>query len=274
MKKLILVLCTICVLSSFTHKELTWVAIGDSITYLNDHKDETQNRLTKGYLTQVTEKLPYIHYINKGYNGWTSGGIADSFDKLNIPKGDVYTIFLGTNDWWQGRNIGTIDDYKNKTGNNTIYGSFRIILDKIKALNPDAKIILMTPLQRVDFVYVLDKNNNAYGSYRDKNGQTLEAVANAIASIGKLENIPVDDLYHNSGFTLDKMVKFKRLKDPATGVYTNYTYPKFIDIPFNPATDDYPYPKEAIGLTYDGLHPSDKGCAIIAKSVVKIMKAY
>ncbi|MFD2874304.1 SGNH/GDSL hydrolase family protein [Mucilaginibacter ximonensis] len=272
MKKIILALAAVCVLASFKHKEITWVAIGDSITYLNDHKNETQDRLTKGYLTQVTEKLDYIHYVNKGYNGWTSGGIAESFDKLEIPKGDVYTVFLGTNDWWQGRPIGTIDDYKNKTGNGTVNGSFRIILDKIKALNPDAKIVLMTPLQRVDFVYVLDKRNNAYGSYREKNGQTLAAVANAIAAIGKLENITVDDLYHNADFTLPKLVKYKRLKDVQSGRYVDLPYPKFIDVPFNPATDDYPYPVDAIGLTYDGLHPSDAGCAIIAKSLVKILK--
>ncbi|GAA4092411.1 SGNH/GDSL hydrolase family protein [Mucilaginibacter panaciglaebae] len=274
MKKILVLICAIFVLSSFTRKELTWVAIGDSITYLNDHKNETKDRLTKGYLTQVTEKLPYIHYINKGYNGWTSGGIAGSFDKLNIPKGDVYTIFLGTNDWWQGRPIGTIDDYQNNKGNNTIYGSFRIIMDKIRALNPEAKIVLMTPLQRVDFVYLFDKKNNAYGSYREKNGQTLEAVANAIAASGKLENIPVDDLYHNADFTLPKLVKFKRVKDVQTDQYADLPYPKSIDIPFNPSTDDYPYPTEAIGLTFDGLHPSDKGCAVIAKSLVKIMKKF
>lgn len=274
MKKILVALFVVGVLASFTHKELTWVAIGDSITYLNDHKNETQDRLTKGYLTQTTEALPYLHYINKGYNGWTSGGIADSFDKLEIPKGDVYSVFLGTNDWWQGRPIGTIDDFKNNTGNNTINGSFRIILDKIKALNPDAKIVLMTPLQRVEFVYVLDKHNTAYGSNREKNGQTLEAVANAIAAIGKLENIPVNDLYHNSDFSLPKLVKFKSVRDAQTGQYTNMTYPKFLDFPFNPATDDYPYPVEAIGLTYDGLHPSDAGCAVIAKSLVKIMKKF
>lgn len=273
MNKFILAVTAIFLLASFTHKELTWVAIGDSITYLNDHQNETQNRLTKGYLTQTTEALPYIHYVNKGYNGWTSGGIADSFDKLEIPKGDVYSIFLGTNDWWQGRPIGTLDDFKNNTGNGTINGSFRIILDKIRALNPQAKIVLMTPLQRVDFVYLFDKNNNAYGSYRQKNGQTLEAVANAIAAIGKLENIPVNDLYHNANFTLPKLVKFKRVKDQS-GQYADMPYPKFIDLPFNPTTDDYPYPTGAIGLTYDGLHPSDAGCAVIAKSLVKIMKKF
>jgi lysophospholipase L1-like esterase len=43
-------------------------------------------------------------------------------------------------------------------------------------------------------------------------------------------------------------------------------------VPFNPKTDEYPYPPEAIKLTYDGLHPSDKGNEIIAKSVAKAFK--
>jgi lysophospholipase L1-like esterase len=274
MKKIPFLLLAICLLTSFKHKDLTWVAIGDSITYLNDHLNETDNRLTKGYLTQVTEKLPYIHYINKGYNGWTSGGIANRIDSLGLSKADIYTVFLCTNDWWQGRPIGTFNDYKNNAGNNTIYGSFRIIINKLRALNPEARIVLIAPMQRVDFVYVFDKNNTAYGSYRPKNGQTLEAVCGAIDSIGRYEHIPVDNLYHNSALTLDKLVKFKRVKNPATGAYVNYQYPKFIDIPFNPATDDHPYPKEAMALTYDGLHPSDNGDAVIAKSLIGIFKKF
>ncbi|PSL22381.1 hypothetical protein [Chitinophaga ginsengisoli] len=41
MKKLLPILLSIILLCSFRKKELTWVAIGDSITYLNDHLDET-----------------------------------------------------------------------------------------------------------------------------------------------------------------------------------------------------------------------------------------
>ena len=274
MKKLTLILLTVCLLTSFKTKELTWLAIGDSITYLNDHKNETQDRLTRGYLTQVTEQLPNIHYINKGFNGWTSGGIANRIDSLGLVKADVYSVFLGTNDWWQGRPIGKLDNYKNNAGNGTIYGSFRIIINKLRALNPQAKIILITPMQRVDFVYLFDKKNNAYGSYKDKNGQSLEAVANAIADIARSENIPVVDLYHDKDLPIQKLVNFKRVKDLATGAYTDYPYPKFVDVPFNPLTDDYPYPNEAINLTYDGLHPSDAGCAVIARDIVKIMKRF
>jgi lysophospholipase L1-like esterase len=263
-----------CLGNSFAHKKIKWVAIGDSITYLNEHINETGNRITKGYMTRVVEKLSYISYTNQGHNGWTSGGIAASIDKLGIEKADVYSIFLGTNDWWQGRPLGSLTDYKNNRGNNTVYGSFRIIIDKLKNLNNESRIILITPMQRADFVYIADMNNNAYGSYRDKNGQTLAAFAECIRSIGEYEHLEVADLYNKSGMDIKNLVKYKRLKDPQTGVYKNFKYPDFVNVPFDPKTDEYPYPKEAVDITYDGLHPSDRGYAAIARVLEKIMKKY
>lgn len=274
MKNLFLTIVTFSLFTSFSPKEISWVAIGDSITYLNEHQNETGKRITKGYMTRVCEKLPYVRYINQGHNGWTSGGIAENIDKLGIVKADVYSVFLGTNDWWQGRMVGSLDDYKNNTGNSTVYGSYRIIINKLRMLNDKAKIILITPMQRADFVYINDMKNNAWGSYRDKNGQSLALFAKAIDSIGKLEHFAVADLYNNSGITLQNLIKYKRLKDPQTGAYKNYPYPAFIDVPFNPATDEYPYPVEAMDMTYDGLHPSDKGYEVIARMLVKIMKKY
>jgi lysophospholipase L1-like esterase len=274
MKNLVLLLVLVGLTSSIKHEELTWVAIGDSITYLNEHLDETGNRITKGYMTRVVDQLPYVHYINQGHNGWTSGGIAKSIETLGLTKADLYSVFLGTNDWWSGRPLGRLDDYQRNSGNTTVYGSFRIIIDKLRSLNPKAPIILITPMQRVDFVYLANFKNNAYGSYKAKNGQYLEAFANAIDSIGRFEQFPVVDLYHTSGLQAKKLVKYKRLKDPKSGVYTNYAYPKFIDIPFNPETDEYPYPVGAIDKTYDGLHPSDKGYELISRQLVKVIKQY
>ncbi|MEJ7677456.1 MAG: SGNH/GDSL hydrolase family protein [Segetibacter sp.] len=258
----------------FFLKKITWVAIGDSITYLNEHTDETGNRITKGYMTRVTEKLPYIKYVNQGHNGWTSEGIANEIEKLGLVKADVYSVFLGTNDWWQGRPLGTLTDYKNNTGNNTVYGSYRIIINKLRSLNKDAKIILITPMQRADFVYISDMKNNAYGSYKEKNGQSLAQFAEAVNTIGKYEHFDVVDLYNKSGITLNNLVKYKRLKDSQTGIYKNYPYPDFINVPFNPETDEYPYPAGSIDMTYDGLHPSDKGYEIIAGMLIKIMRKY
>jgi lysophospholipase L1-like esterase len=272
MKKLQFLLIVCFLLTAFSPKPLTWVAIGDSITYLNDHQNETGNRVTKGYLTRVTEELPEVKYINQGHNGWTAGGIANKIEDLGLVKADVYSVFLGTNDWWQGRPLGMLADYQNNTGNDTFYGSYRIIINKIRSLNKKAPILLMTPMQRVDFVYIANMKNNAYGSYKDKDGQSLAAFADAIKAIGKYEKLPVVDLYYKSGMTLENLVKFKRLKDPATGEYKNYPYPAFVDVPFNPETDEYPYPPAAIDMTYDGLHPSDKGYAVISRMVADVMK--
>ena len=274
MKKIITILLISLIAISYkpSNKIRTWVAIGDSITYLNDHLNETGNRISRGYLSRVIRNLPGLQYTNKGYNGWTSAMIAEKFDELTIKKSDLYTVFLGTNDWWQGRPVGKLDDYLNNTGNNTLYGSFRIIVDKLKGLNTQANIVLITPMQRVDFVYLFDFKNNAYGSYKEKNGQSLAQFADAIVQIGKHEKFPVIDLYNKSGMTLEKLVQYKRLKDPASGVYKNYRYPDFIDVPFDPAKDDYPYPKGSGGYTYDGLHPSDEGYDVIAEMLTKAIK--
>jgi lysophospholipase L1-like esterase len=272
MKKLFLLALIVGIFVSFQSKPVTWTAIGDSITYLNDHLDETGNRVTKGYLTRVTERLKHIHYINQGHNGWTAGMIADQIDSLGLAPSDIYTIFLGTNDWWQGHPIGTMEDYKQNTGTATIYGSFKIIIDKIRSLNPKAKIILVTPMQRADFVYIADAFNNAFGSYKEKKGQSLAAVSDAVRNIGLHENVPVIDLYRAKGMAVKDMVHFKRLKNPQTGLYENYRYPGYIDVPFQPGADEYPYPMQAIDVTFDGLHPSDKGNKMIADKLIKVFR--
>ncbi|MEZ0541606.1 SGNH/GDSL hydrolase family protein [Fibrella arboris] len=274
MKKLLIFLALGGLLSSFDRKELTWTAIGDSITYLNDHTNETGDRITKGYLTRITDKLPYIHYTNQGHNGWTAIRMAQSIETLGLGKADIYSVFLGTNDWWAGKPLGRFADYQTNTGTATVYGAFRIIIDKLRSLNPQAHIVLITPMQRADFVYLTNFKNNAFGSYKPKNGQQLESFANAVDSIGRFEQVPVLDLYHLKSLDVKQLVKYKRLKNPQTGVYTNYKYPAFIDVPFNPEADEYPYPLEAVDKTYDGLHPSDKGYALITRGLFKIMKKY
>lgn len=272
-KKALFGLLLATVLMAMTHKkEITWVAIGDSITYLNNHLDETGNRVSRGYLTRVKDQLPYINYINQGHNGWTAKGIATNIEKLGLVPADIYTVFLGTNDWWSGLPLGTLKNYKEDTGEGTTNGAYRKIINKIRSLNGSARIVLITPMQRNDFVYIADANNNAYGSYREKNKQNLEQFAQAVLAIGKYEHIPVVDLYHNKNLQLKKLVKFKRLKDPSNGQYKNYEFPESINISFNPSKDEYPYPPEAVSATYDGLHPSDTGNAVIANKLVKVFK--
>lgn len=253
-------------------KSITWVALGDSITYLNDHQNETGNRISKGYMTMLAEKMPHISFVNKGYNGWTAMQIAEKFESLNIPKADIYTVFLGTNDWWRGNKLGTLEDYNQQTASTTVMGAFGQIIKRLKSLNPSAKIVLIGPMPRTDFVYINQYKNLAHGSYKAKNGQNLADFSQALVQIGRQEGIPVVDLFAERRFSMDNLVKYKRLKDPTTGQYKNYKFPAYIDIAFNPETDEYPYPIEAIAMTYDGLHPSDAGYKIITKKLRKIFK--
>jgi hypothetical protein len=272
MNRTVVLFCTIFFLFSFDSPQYTWVAIGDSITYLNDHQNETGNRIHKGYMTLVTEELPQYQYVNQGHNGWTAIRIAESIDKLGIQKADLYSVFLGTNDWWQGKPLGTLTNYEQNTGSNTVMGAFRMIINKLRSLNPDAKIILITPMQRVDFVYINNFKNNAFGSYREKSGQQLEQFANAILTIGKNDGIAVIDLYHSRKLRHARLVKFKHLKDPSSGIYKNYKWPVYIDVPFDAEKDEYPYPEASINMTYDGLHPSDKGYELISKMFIKCLR--
>src|SRR5438045_9399072 len=132
MKKIFILVFGFFLFVSFGKRELTWIAIGDSITYLNDHQNEAGNRISKGYMTRVTEKLPYIHFINQGHNGWTSRGIADQIEKLGLVKANIYSVVLATNDWSQRRPLRTLADYQNETGNGTVYGALRIITNKLR----------------------------------------------------------------------------------------------------------------------------------------------
>jgi lysophospholipase L1-like esterase len=277
MKKILFFMVFLLTNSFFTMKKLTWVAIGDSITYLNDHPGETNNRVMKGFLTRVTEQLPNIYYINKGYNGWRTTGIAKEIgnitDDLQIET-EIYTVFLGTNDWWGGEKVGTLKDYQDSTGVGTFNGAYRTIIERLKKLNPKAKVILITPMQRGDFVYIYDHLNNAHGSYREKDGQTLEQFANAVIAICKYENFEVVDLYHKSALDQKNLVKFKVLKNEKKDGYKYYPYPEHVGVPFDPKKDSYPYPFESMDMTYDGLHPSDKGNAVIADMLVNVMKKF
>ncbi|MET3978749.1 lysophospholipase L1-like esterase [Mucilaginibacter sp. UYP25] len=275
MKKLFTLIILIIITTSFApQKQLTWTAIGDSITYMNGRPELSKNRISRGYMDDVVDKLPYVKYVNNGHSGWTAKGIADNINNLGLVKSDVYSVFLGTNDWWTGLPIGTLSDYQNNTGSKTAYGSYRIIIDKIRSLNDKGMIILMTPLHRTDYV---DLNSPAvflHGDYKDKDGVYLSQYADAVKVIATAEHLKLADLYYKSGITTENAVKYRRLRDPKTKEYKNYNYPEYTTIPYNPATDDYPYPVEAMNMTYDGLHPSDQGHRIIADMLIRIMKYY
>ncbi|GAB3930215.1 SGNH/GDSL hydrolase family protein [Mucilaginibacter myungsuensis] len=275
-RRAVLALIILIPLAAFApEKKLRWMAIGDSITYHNSHIGDTKGRIKHGYMDYLVEQLPNISFAEHGRPGWTVKGIAENIGQFGLEKANVYSIFLGTNDWWVDLPIGTLADYQNNTGTTTAYGAYRVLIDYIRKLNADAHIILITPMQRTDFVDLNNQNSIIYGSYKpNRSGHYLLEYADAIKTIAKEEKLDLADLYYKSGVTPKTAVAYKRLKDPKTGEYRNYKYPDYLDVPFDPKTDEYPYPVDAMTMTYDGLHPSDKGHQLIAKMLAKIMKKY
>ena len=236
---------------------LRWCAIGDSFTYLNDHLDETGHRVTRGYLDRIHDQLSGLVLRNIGINGST---FRDWIDQ-EIPEADLYTVLLGTNDWHQGYPLGTEASFRGRQAG-TILGHLGILLDHIRAANPKAMILAGNPVERADFVYLFDPENNAPGSYAPEHGQRLSDVASAILACCALEGVPTVNCHDLSGFTQDRLIRFKRVtRENGT---EDLPYPDYIGIPFTPGRDVYPYPPEAAALTYDGLHPTDEGCQILA----------
>ena len=236
---------------------LRWCAIGDSFTYLNDHPEETGYRVTEGYISRTRRKTGAFSVINLGKNG----SATPDWLEEKFPEAELYTVLLGTNDWHRGVPLGTQEDFEAKK-EGSILGNLSVILEHIRQAGPEGKIIVMNPVERGDFVYILDPLNHAHGSYAPDQGQMLCDIAEGIRNACESAGIPFLDLHGLSGFAPETAVRFKRVKT-AEG-YRELPWPAYIDVPVDYENDDYPYPPEAADYTYDGLHPSDKGNEAIA----------
>ncbi|MBP3543590.1 MAG: SGNH/GDSL hydrolase family protein [Lachnospiraceae bacterium] len=243
-------------------EKMRWCAIGDSFTYLNDHLDETAYRVKKGYLTRIQEKLPQLSLINVGVNGSTT----QDWLTIPVPEADVYTILLGTNDWHSHRPLGTEQDFTEKKSG-TILGNLGVLIHRIHEVNPQAKLLVLNPVERADFICILDTLNQAQGSYAPEAGVMLSWVAEAIYRCANNAGIAAFDLHKECGFTQENVIHFKWLKKD--GSYQKLAYPEYVGVSYQPETDEYPYPPEAVALTYDGLHPSDEGNEILAELIAK-----
>ena len=159
-----------------------WESLGTSITWYNNN---VSSAFTKGYQTRVREVLPFKKFINKGVNASCISGCAGQVTYANY-----YTIEHGVNDWGHSTPVGTIDDYKNNTNNGTFAASYRVLLDKIYATNPNAMVVLCTPRKAYGFGgYLPDNCNDAL------NGIYLEDYAKIVREIAEYESLPVADFF-------------------------------------------------------------------------------
>lgn len=241
-------------------EKIRWCAIGDSFTYLDSHIEASGYRITKAYLTRVVEQIPNLVLTNIGMDGSRTGDWIDR----PLPEADLYTILLGTNDWGWGVPCGTKQDFDQKRSG-TVLGNLGILIQNIQKRNPQARIIVMNPIERTDFVYVGGNEMLTPGSYAPRAGQWLCDISKAIyetCTQSGINNLYAVNLHDRSGITPANAMKWKRVW---TGTaYENLPYPDYLSVPDDPVPKEHPYPVEAVGWTYDGLHPSDAGNQLIA----------
>ena len=244
-------------------RKKTIVAIGDSFTYLCNHLDETGFRLREGYLRRVKRGLPFpCRIINLGING----GTTKDFLNATIPVGDYYLILLGTNDWTQGVPLGSHRDYLFRI-RGTILGNLGVLVSHIKSVSPTGKILLCNPVERSDFTSLNDPYNYAKGSYDPIDGVKLETIAEGILKEAQESGVFNVDTHGQAGFSCYNAVKFRRCV--INGESIDLPYPNYTQIPYDPECGVYPYPSDAIDMTYDGLHPSDKGSQALANVILE-----
>ena len=199
--------------------QYTWCSLGTSITDFND--DPTTGR-TKGYQFFLMDELKWdrAKLVNEGHSGTL---VSSAASKPPATPCDIYTVEYGVNDWGTGHPVGTLSDYKNYLYNgktvrwNNFASCYRNLIEMIKAVNPNAVIVLITP--RKAYGSSSDAGTKMFpancddptlsesvGDYYDPaqganvhGDQTyLKDYADLIKAIGEYEGFPVVDWYSSA----------------------------------------------------------------------------
>lgn len=120
------------------------------------------------------------------------------------PDADAIVVFGGTNDFGHGdAAMGKMDD----RCDNTFYGALHTLYTKLINKYPQAQIIVMTPLHRLN-------EKAAYNNRGLRNVGTLEDYVNAIIKVAGYYSIPVLDLYRVSGMNPEvEIIREKYMPD-------------------------------------------------------------
>lgn len=194
MKKIVFIIAFFCNILAYGQNsiEAMWCSIGTSITWYNNHPEESKGKFTKGYQSRVLESIDFKDFYNAGVNG---GVIATALGALNeAPPADYYTIEHGINDWGHSVPVGTINDYIYDTRNGTFAATYRILIDSIFRINPYARIVICTPRKGYGFDGYLPEH-----WYDAKNGIYLKDYVDVIRLIAEYESIPVADFFAECG---------------------------------------------------------------------------
>ena len=171
-------------------KGKVWNVIGDSITFGTG--STTGNR----YYDLIDSEKQFVTKNIYGYFGWSiaktnNGSVYDKRTEWEL-SADLYTIFLGTNDYLHGSDIGTITD----STTDTLMGGLNLMLTYIMTNSPTAKIGVITPAKSIC-------NGNSSFLEVNSKGNTLVNYCNAIEEVCAKFGVPCYNLYENCMMNID-----------------------------------------------------------------------
>jgi len=192
-----------------------WLAIGDSLTEINDN-----NGLS--YLGYAQRSNGY-DVINQGHGGWTIYKLwrdredaGWESDVSALKSGDIVTLLAGTNDFDTattttpasdadmdaagnphprfGTTDASSDDAKDP---HTTLGCLRLIIERILTLNPSVRLYVFSPFYREKGALV--GSTGWEKLYVNADGKTIYDYADAIYSVAREYNLPAFNTCRDCG---------------------------------------------------------------------------
>ena len=278
-------------------KGKTALVIGDSITAAKKWQKKLKEDLEMTVKTHAKGGIGILAMVDG------DKGLQGDYDNETNASGTLYP--LNTNDMTgvdlivvlpayneRGKEEGVVGDvYPNKS---TITGLIQYMINRIyeelaKANNLNCKVLFATPHCAGKYGYI---DADGYEEYPSNSGQTMETLSDAIKLVCNYNNIPVCDLWHNSGINRFTWSIYGANPNAVNDQYTKYkldaqgqtvgTTPlKYVkgqsyyqnrngQVVLEEYTGSSPYP-----FNGDQLHCSDLGYARIGECIVgTIIKAY
>ena len=204
--------------------QLTYVALGDSITYGVDGFSKVGNRVKYPYPELVEIELLLQQSVNCGISGSTIASGLNSYYPMaeryvDMPDGDIVSVLGGVNDFWRNIPLGTISD----TNTDTFYGALNTLAKGLKSKYPNAFIFFMTPYKYA-------------GLAVNGNGNTLKQFADAVKEVCVANDLPFLDMYNYGNFEMEMNTEQSDGVHPSQSFFKNHTAPQiaqFIRLYYN-----------------------------------------
>lgn len=145
-----------------------------------------------------------------GYDPYVDKNWFGSRVEQMIPDADIVVVFGGTNDFGHGdAPLGTMQDRTNET----FYGAYHLLLQKLICRYPNAQLLVMTPLHRVS------EDDLPYNEAGIRLEGNLKRYAQIIREVAEFYSIPVVDLFAESG--IQPRMELLREKYMPDGLHPN-----------------------------------------------------